>query len=313
MSLGKRSAAKPPTNVAAKPRAKAVAKDVPKPDAGGYTLLAPPEHVELKCSRPFLGPGYGCDAAWNAWPRSLVGCVATCSHNRHFFLWCVALMWHGIHNHNSVARDIHQNRRDGSSVHATPFGGARGREVLEWPYTTGGGAPPPPLQTELTIVGKNEIYRWENLVGAFLVHKFLGPRPPSLLIHPWGGGWASDFVARTVREPTACIWGAWQGWVRACVVLAQTALGIGWVTCSGCWALRPRHPLPHEPRRCSAAVTQRQWHTEAAEKGPSQGGRPGLCLKGIGAKGAVPKRLPSGHRGCDSGWGGGSGMGMPLG
>ena len=31
----------------------------------------------------------------------------------------------------------------------------------------------------------------------------------------------------------------------------------------------------------------------------------GLCLKGTGANGAVPERLPSGHRGCDSGSGGG--------
>ena len=38
--------------------------------------------------------------------------------------------------------------------------------------------PPPPPQTKVTIVGKSEIYRWENLVGPFLVHKLLGPRPP---------------------------------------------------------------------------------------------------------------------------------------
>ena len=37
---------------------------------------------------------------------------------------------------------------------------------------------PPPPQTKVTIVGQNEIYRWENLVGPFLVHKLLGPRPP---------------------------------------------------------------------------------------------------------------------------------------
>ena len=30
-----------------------------------------------------------------------------------------------------------------------------------------------------------------------------------------------------------------------------------------------------------------------------------LCLKGRAANGAVPERLRSGHRGCDSGWGGG--------
>ena len=31
----------------------------------------------------------------------------------------------------------------------------------------------------------------------------------------------------------------------------------------------------------------------------------GLCLKGRGGIGAVPERLQSGHRGCESGWGGG--------
>ena len=39
------------------------------------------------------------------------------------------------------------------------------------------GAPPPPsgetLQTKVTIVGKNEIYNRENLVGPFLVHNLL--------------------------------------------------------------------------------------------------------------------------------------------
>ena len=34
------------------------------------------------------------------------------------------------------------------------------------------------LQTKVTIVGKNEIYNRENLVGPFLVHKLLGPRHP---------------------------------------------------------------------------------------------------------------------------------------
>ena len=38
--------------------------------------------------------------------------------------------------------------------------------------------------TKGTIVGKNEIDRWENLVGPFLVHKFFGPRPPSPLLIP---------------------------------------------------------------------------------------------------------------------------------
>ena len=39
----------------------------------------------------------------------------------------------------------------------------------------GGGYPP-----QHTKVGKHEIYRWENLIWPFLVHNFLGPRPPPL-------------------------------------------------------------------------------------------------------------------------------------
>ena len=39
--------------------------------------------------------------------------------------------------------------------------------------------PPPPIQTKGTIAGKDEIDRWENLVGPFLVHSLLGPRTPS--------------------------------------------------------------------------------------------------------------------------------------
>ena len=47
------------------------------------------------------------------------------------------------------------------------------------PTTIGvGPRPPSPLQTKATIVGKNEVYNRENLVGPFLVHKLLGPRPP---------------------------------------------------------------------------------------------------------------------------------------
>ena len=33
-----------------------------------------------------------------------------------------------------------------------------------------------------TIVGKNEIYHWKNLVAPFLVHIFLGPFPPLLIL-----------------------------------------------------------------------------------------------------------------------------------
>ena len=52
------------------------------------------------------------------------------------------------------------------------------REVSEWPCATGGGGDPPP-PTKVSVVGKNGIYHKENLIGPFLVHKILGPRPPS--------------------------------------------------------------------------------------------------------------------------------------
>ena len=37
---------------------------------------------------------------------------------------------------------------------------------------------PPPQPDQSAIVGKNEIYKRENLVGPFLVHALLGPSPP---------------------------------------------------------------------------------------------------------------------------------------
>ena len=80
-------------------------------------------------------------------------------------------------------------RRARSIVSASHSGGGgRGREVLEWPYGVGGGGVTPldthPLHTKVTIVGKKEIYRWENVVGPFLVHKNFGSQTPAL---PWGG------------------------------------------------------------------------------------------------------------------------------
>ena len=57
-------------------------------------------------------------------------------------------------------------------------------EVLQLLYTLGGGGIPPSLDppppTKVTVVGKNEIYNRQNLVGPFLVHKFLGPDPPPI-------------------------------------------------------------------------------------------------------------------------------------
>ena len=43
-------------------------------------------------------------------------------------------------------------------------------------------SPPPPrthpLQIRVAIVGKNEIYRWENLVGPFGTQTFVSQTPP---------------------------------------------------------------------------------------------------------------------------------------
>ena len=50
------------------------------------------------------------------------------------------------------------------------------------PQERGGVTPPPPgtppPQTKGTISGKNEIYRWENLIGPFLDTHFWVPTPP---------------------------------------------------------------------------------------------------------------------------------------
>ena len=58
-----------------------------------------------------------------------------------------------------------------------------GRTPLEEGGGEGGCPPfcplPPPDQSDHN--GNNEMYDQENLVGPFLIHNFLGPRPPPLL------------------------------------------------------------------------------------------------------------------------------------
>ena len=49
-------------------------------------------------------------------------------------------------------------------------------EILEWRGATPPGSPPPP-RTKVTIVGKNEIYRWENRAVPFFGHNLLPPPP----------------------------------------------------------------------------------------------------------------------------------------
>ena len=73
--------------------------------------------------------------------------------------------------------------------------GRGGREVLEWPYTVGGGGvtPPwtPPPPTKVTIVGKNEKLQkgksCQAIFGTLIFESQTSP-PPPLLIHPPPGG-----------------------------------------------------------------------------------------------------------------------------
>ena len=70
----------------------------------------------------------------------------------------------------------------GSVLCTPPMGCVPLGKYMERPHTAPGGPPPPldnppPPQTKVTIAGRTEVYRWENLVGPFLVHKLLGPRP----------------------------------------------------------------------------------------------------------------------------------------
>ena len=53
-----------------------------------------------------------------------------------------------------------------------------------------GGVPvpgPPPPQTKVIIVGNNEVYHWENLVGPFLVHQNFGSQTPPPSSNTEGG------------------------------------------------------------------------------------------------------------------------------
>ena len=67
----------------------------------------------------------------------------------------------------------------------------------------------PPPQTKVTIVGKNEIYKRENLVGLFLVQKLLGPRPPpprskDALPRAKGHSWGVTIGARLCDRKGTC-------------------------------------------------------------------------------------------------------------
>ena len=72
----------------------------------------------------------------------------------------------------------------------------------------------------------------------------------------------------------------------------------------------PPHPHPTPPLAASLAPCALLRDVQPPLFRPmfsnTQWPLPGLCLKGRGIR-AVPERLQSGHRGCESGWGGGGG------
>ena len=103
-----------------------------------------------------------------------------------------------------------------------------------------------------------------------------GPLPSSILASPSGGGRPAQFAG-----PRGCRFEAarWRGcaWAPRCAAgVEAAAVVMGHASCPGVL--------------CAGSVQ-------------SLGGGGGLCLKGRGAIGAVPERLQSGHRGCESGWG----------
>ena len=72
-----------------------------------------------------------------------------------------------------------------------PIGAAKGKQS----DTEALCQPPPPPRTIVTVVRNNDIYIG-NIVGPFLVHKLLGPRPDMSLV----SGRATEFV-RNQRCP----------------------------------------------------------------------------------------------------------------
>ena len=70
-------------------------------------------------------------------------------------------------------------RTHGGTLSHKDSGWLGGWEVLESPHTVGGGGrPSPPERSDHRGKQCNAICCWESVVGPFLVHKLLGPRPP---------------------------------------------------------------------------------------------------------------------------------------
>ena len=140
--------------------------------------------------------------------------------------------------------------------------------------------PPPTPKTKVTIVGKNQIYDWENLIGPFLVCKLLGPRPrPSLSsnaslgapIHPsWslvklGAGTHGGAVAWMPGVPHGTTWQSLMEPTPLCPQVMAT------VQCpSSPSSLMPFHlPLCWQPWRS-------QWPHKSREA-PGSGGPCGIA------------------------------------
>ena len=110
-----------------------------------------------------------------------------------------------LHNRNTggdFARVVREVRRGtGNAPPPPPSPGG-----LNYKFFVAAPPPPPPRtppQTKVTIVGNNKICNRENLVGPFLVHKLLGPRPPQECIGGGGGGGA-PCPPLPSRAPSLC-------------------------------------------------------------------------------------------------------------
>ena len=81
------------------------------------------------------------------------------------------------------------------------------RDVSERLRNIGGGPPPPNPNTKVTIVGKNEIYRWENLIGPFFFLRLMRPRQGCIR-----RGGTSEAAPEAVRQAVGG--GCQSGWGR---------------------------------------------------------------------------------------------------
>ena len=110
----------------------------------------------------------------------------------------VAATWCEGGPQRAVRQGLHCTSPTQGLIDTRLEGGGGGQGEFRIIQTQGGGEPlppkppPPPPQTKGTIVGKNEIYRRENLIGPFLVHKHLGPKPPQPPLKRRPGGRASE-------------------------------------------------------------------------------------------------------------------------